>query len=91
MKRLTPLIVALALFSPAGVAAEAATPLAQPTRTPQTVLKACSSGYVHGVVGGAHKCLRSGQFCTKSYATQYRRYGFVCKHGSDGRYRLHRR
>lgn len=91
MKRLSPIFAALALFLSAGAAAEAAAPLAQPAGAPVAVLKACSSGYVHGIIGGEHKCLRSGQFCAKRYASQYRRYGFVCKPGSDGRYRLHRR
>jgi hypothetical protein len=91
MKRLSTTFAALALFLSAGIAAEAAAPIAQPTRAPVAVLKACSSGYVHAIIGGAHKCLRSGQFCAKSYTAQYRRYGFVCKPGSDGRYRLHRR
>jgi hypothetical protein len=40
--------------------------------------KSCSAGYIHGVIGGAQKCLRRGEYCAHSYATQYHRYGFNC-------------
>jgi len=53
--------------------------------------KSCSSRYVHAVISGEHKCLHSGQFCSTSKESTYRRYGFTCKRGSDGRNRLFRR
>lgn len=40
--------------------------------------KSCSAGYIHGVIGGAQKCLRRGEYCAHSYASQYHRYGFNC-------------
>lgn len=40
--------------------------------------KSCSAGYVHGVIGGAQKCLRRGEYCAHSFARQYHRYGFNC-------------
>jgi hypothetical protein len=64
------------------------------TATPQPVhaAKSCSSGYTHAVIGGVHKCLRAGQFCTHRYDRQYRRYGYRCTHyyRNVGRYRLTR-
>jgi hypothetical protein len=44
------------------------------------IAKSCSSGYKHAKIGGAHKCLRAGQYCAKRYDRQYHRYGFHC-HG----------
>jgi hypothetical protein len=29
-------------------------------------------------IGGAHKCLGSGEYCATRYERQYERYGFVC-------------
>ena len=43
--------------------------------------KTCSSGYTHAIIGGAHKCLRRGQFCAVRYDRQYHRYGFHCHTG----------
>ena len=40
--------------------------------------KSCSAGYVRGTIGGATKCLRRGEYCAHSYASQYHRYGFNC-------------
>lgn len=39
-------------------------------------------------VGGKTKCLGPGQFCARAKQSDYRRAGFVCARGSDGRYRL---
>jgi hypothetical protein len=51
--------------------------------------KPCSSGYTHAVIGGAHKCLRRGQFCAHGYDRQYHRYGFHChKRDARGNYHL---
>lgn len=38
---------------------------------------ACSRD-VPAVIGGAHKCLGSGEYCATRYERQYERYGFVC-------------
>jgi hypothetical protein len=32
-------------------------------------------------IGGKHKCLRRGQFCSKSKDSQYHKYGFHCHNG----------
>ena len=77
-----------------GLAATTSSPAAAPTSLPTSasvVAKTCSRGYVHAIIGGAESVLHAGQFCSVSKASQYRRYGFVCKHGSDGRYRLYKR
>ena len=42
------------------------------------VAKSCSSSYVHATIGGVQKCLRRGEYCAHKYASQYKRYGFVC-------------
>lgn len=70
-----------------------AVPATQAIETPALVAvaaKACSSGYVHGVINGAEKCLRRGEFCTHSADSQYRRYGFRCTtyYPDVDRYRL---
>lgn len=39
-------------------------------------------------VGGKTKCLGPGQFCAIRNQSDYRRAGFVCGRGSDGRNRL---
>jgi hypothetical protein len=72
----------------------AVTPARSSTNGPAVVTVAahsCSSSYVHAALAGEHKCLRSGQFCAKRHERVYRRLGFTCKPGSDGRLRLHRR
>jgi hypothetical protein len=43
--------------------------------------KSCSSGYTHAVIGGSHRCLRRGQFCSRSSDRSYHRYGFHCHTG----------
>ena len=50
--------------------------------------KSCSSGYTHAVIGGVQKCLRRGEFCSRRYANQYRRYHFTCSNYIDGEYHL---
>jgi hypothetical protein len=91
VKRLVPILATLSLAFAGAASAPAAAPQAQPTTAPVIALKTCSGRYVHAIVGGEHKCLGSGQFCATRYQRIYRRYGFVCKPGSDGRLRLHRR
>lgn len=53
-------------------------PLATTSFTPTAIAKPCSGSYKHGVIDGAHKCLRRGQFCKKAADRQYHRYGFHC-------------
>jgi hypothetical protein len=45
---------------------------------------ACSAGYVDGVIGGEHKCLHAGEYCSPGAETDYAKYGFSCV---DGRLR----
>ena len=57
-------------------AAPAGAPAAEPVVA--VAAKACSSGWTHAVINGSHKCLRRGQFCSRSARRQYRHYGFRC-------------
>ena len=86
-KKFVALLVAASLAgaAPAVSPADAAPGHSSPSAV---VAKSCSSGYTHAVVGGAHKCLRRGQYCAKAYRSTYRRYGFVCARDSRGVYRL---
>jgi hypothetical protein len=62
------------------LAALAALPAAA-TPVSVAVAKTCGSGYKHAVVpGGAHKCLRAGQFCSRkqSYQRVYKSKGYIC-------------
>lgn len=78
----------------AAVALIAAAPAAQASAADQpasvTAAKSCSSGFVHGVIGGHQKCLRAGEFCAHRYDHQYRRYGYRCTryYRNVHRYRL---
>lgn len=54
---------------------------AHPNASPVAIQKTCGRGYVHAIIGGAHKCLRAGQFCGARFERQYRRYGFTCRSG----------
>ena len=38
----------------------------------------CRAGYVDGIVGGVHKCLHAGEFCSPDRQADYARYGFAC-------------
>lgn len=86
--RLLVLLAAVAGLFGGLASAPSGTPLAT---TPAAYAKSCSPGWKHAIVGGEHKCLRAGQFCAKQYESTYRRYGYTCKPGSDGRSRLKRR
>jgi hypothetical protein len=52
------------------------------------VAKSCPPADVHGVIGGAQKCLAAGEFCTHADARQYHRYGFNCVLYPSGYYHL---
>jgi len=62
------LFAVLALAVP-GVAGATASPVAH---------IACSSHYTSATIGGSHKCLHAGEYCSRSYARQYTRYGYEC-------------
>ena len=70
-------IAALGLIGAAPVVAPAATPDGRPN----VVLKSCSAGFTHAIIGGRQKCLRRGEFCAAAYKRQYVRYGFRCVAG----------
>jgi len=82
-------LLALAATSVALAVAGVAVPAVAGPESAQA--HSCSSRYTHAIVGGAHKCLGPGQICNRRHQSTYRRHGFVCKAGSDGRPRLHRR
>lgn len=93
MKRSLVLVLIL-LAGALGAAAPAASSAVAPVRAtaqPLALVKSCSSRYRHAIIGGEHKCLGTGQFCAKRNEGIYRRHGFTCKPGSDGRLRLHRK
>jgi len=71
------LAVAAASLSLAGVATIPTTVAVTPA-----LAHSCGSGYTHGVINGAHKCLRRGQFCAINADSQYHRYGFHCHRDS---------
>lgn len=73
--------VAFALLLPPGATATGAE---RPATPPVAhAAHSCSSGYVHAVTPGGHKCLRAGQYCStkRGYARVYRSKGFVCRGG----------
>lgn len=85
----TRLLVLAATLVAAAFAATAA-PAQPPAYAPNAVVKSCSSGFKHAVIGGQQKCLRAGQFCTHAYDSQYRHYGYRCikYYANVHRYRL---
>jgi hypothetical protein len=41
------------------------------------------------VIGGKHKCIARGQYCSRSHQSDYRRYGYSCsRRDRNGRYHL---
>jgi hypothetical protein len=80
-------LAATALAAGAAATSSPAQPL---TQAPASVLRTCSAGYTHAVIGGEEKCLRAGEFCAHRYDSQYRRYGYRCTryYANVGRYRL---
>lgn len=76
-RRLALLLAAGAVAAVPGVAAGA-------TQAP-VAHSACTSA----TIGGQHKCIARGQFCARSHAGDYRRYGLSCtKRDVNGRYHL---
>jgi len=82
--------VVLAAASLAGAAPAATTALAAPAGAAlASATHSCGTGYKHAVIGGAHKCLRRGQFCARRYDSQYHGYGYHChKRDRNGDYHL---
>ncbi|HUB73182.1 MAG TPA: hypothetical protein VL979_03990 [Solirubrobacteraceae bacterium] len=61
------------------VAALAAIALAVPAPGgAQPIARIACSRDVPAVIGGKHKCLGAGEYCSTRYERQYERYGFVC-------------
>jgi hypothetical protein len=56
----------------------AAAPATGSTNPLNSVRALCGAGYVDAVIGGAHKCLRAGEFCSPGHELDYERYGFAC-------------
>jgi hypothetical protein len=72
-------IAALGLLGAAPVVAPAAP--AQPASPVITCKQA--------TIGGQSKCIARGQYCARSHASDYRRYGLSCtKRDVNGRYHL---
>jgi hypothetical protein len=46
-----------------------------------TTTTSCRSGYADAVIGGEHKCLHAGEFCSAGYESDYEKYGFSCVDG----------
>jgi hypothetical protein len=59
------ILSSIAVALPAAVSAQPAARIACSRDTP-------------AIIGGAHKCLGSGEYCATRYERQYERYGFVC-------------
>jgi hypothetical protein len=93
MRHRIALLLIVAAASPTTAVAAPAAVNARDVRAnqPLAAVHTCSSRYKHAIVDGKHKCLGSGQFCARRHESIYRRHGFTCKPGSDGRLRLHRR
>ena len=67
----------------------AAVPAVGPVAPSAVIAKSCGGGYKHGVINGAHKCLRRGQYCARGADRQYHHYGYHChKQDRNGDYHL---
>ena len=82
-------LVALAVVASIAGAAPASAPVAGSLAPSVALAKSCGGSYTHGVINGAHKCLRRGQYCARAADRQYHRYGFHChKRDARGNYHL---
>ena len=84
MKRRIALLLVVALGAIGGLGAAPAVAfdrVAGHTLVAVVPAKTCGAGYVRGVIGGAVKCLRRGEYCSAAYASQYVQYGFHCVNG----------
>jgi hypothetical protein len=69
----------------AAVAALGAGPAAVPRAFANPAHASCKSA----VIGGKHKCIARGQYCSRSHQSDYRRYGYSCsRRDRNGRYHL---
>jgi len=75
VRRVVPVLFLVIILGAAAAALLPPRGLAQATRA------TCSAGYVGAVIGGEHKCLRAGQFCSAHHAAEYKAYGFSCVGG----------
>ena len=77
-----------ALGAAVALALAAAAPLTSGSAETISAAHTCKSGK-HAVIGGKHKCLRRGQYCSRSKDSQYHKYGFHChKRDKNGHYHL---
>ena len=84
-------VVALAIAASVFGAAPTVAPVlnGSPIAPSVAEAKTCSAGYKHAVIGGAHKCLRRGQFCAHARDRQYHRLRLHChKRDARGNYHL---
>ncbi len=73
----------------ATLAAIMASVVTVPAVTPHSpVVGTAAAACKNSRVAGKTKCLGPGQFCARRNQSDYRRAGFVCARGSDGRDRL---
>jgi hypothetical protein len=64
---------------------------AAPVVAPAALAKTASSVITctQATIGGQSKCIARGQYCARSHASDYRRYGLSCtKRDVNGRYHL---
>jgi hypothetical protein len=84
------LAVAATIFALAGTPAAASTATTSHAQgTPAAAIaKTCGTGYRRATIGGATKCLRRGQYCSRRYRGQYPKYGYQCRPDASGVWRL---
>jgi hypothetical protein len=62
---------------------------AVPAAVPQAVANPAHASCKRAVIGGKHKCIARGQYCSRRYQSDYRRYGYSCsRRDRNGRYHL---
>ncbi len=83
-RRATALVLVSVALGLGGYAAAAAPTASITNDSPAQAL--CSPGYVDAIIGGEHKCLHAGEFCSADNESDYERYGFACV---DGRLQSH--
>lgn len=64
--------------SPSSAPTPSAGAAAAPSAPAAGAARGCKSGWVAATMGGARRCLKAGQYCTRGYDIQYHRYGFHC-------------
>jgi hypothetical protein len=76
----------LAVLLASGSLALVAVPVVQAPAAPTPAAHtACTSA----TIGGAHKCIARGQYCSRAHKRDYPRYGLHCtKRDRNGRYHL---